>query len=131
MQMATKSNKRLALLSVICVAIFSIGMVVAHQCYSMSSNQIAVQHHSSDADSVSSVATKPLNVAANTGRLIDSGCAALFIVVLLFGRKPLYLRAPRAGLNSFVIKGTDLLSLYRPQVFQIALSRPQLGVIRI
>jgi hypothetical protein len=97
----------------------------------MSSNQVAIQHQHSDTDSMSTVATQPLNVASNTGRLIDSGCAALFVVILLLGRKLLDLRVPKSRFDSFMTLSRELLSINRPQVFQLALSRPQLGVIRI
>jgi hypothetical protein len=56
---------------------------------------------------------------------------ALFIVVFLLGTKLLDLRAPRSRLNSFMNLSRELVSVYRPQIFQLALSRPQLGVIRI
>ena len=87
MRMVSKSNKRLILLCAIFLAVFSTGMVIAHQCNSMSSDQVAMQHQHSEADSMATAATKPLNVASNRERLIDSGCVALFIVVLLLGRK--------------------------------------------
>lgn len=126
-----KSNKLLALLFVIFLSVFATGMVIAHQCYSVSSDHIAMQHQLLDTDSMSTVATKPMNVASNRERLIDSGCAALFIVVLLLGRKLLDVRAPSSPLQSFMNLRRELVSVYRPQVFQLALSRPQLVVIRI
>ena len=132
MRVATKSNKRLALLSAIFFAVFSTGMLIAHQCHSVSSNQVSMQSQHADANSVSTVATKQLNVPSNSGgRLIDSGCVALFIVVLLLGRKYFDFRASRTRLNSFVTFGRELVAAYRPQVFHLALSCPQLGVFRI
>jgi hypothetical protein len=132
MRSATKSNQHLALLFAIFLAIFSTGLVIAHQCNSTSSNPVSTQHHHSDALSGSSVASNPLNVLSDSNeRLIDSGCVALFIVVLLLGRKYLDLRAPRSPLHRFVNSVRVSAVIYRPQVFQLALSRPQLGVIRI
>lgn len=131
MRMVDKSNKRLALLFAIFLAVFSTGMVIVHQCQSISSNQVTMQHNYSDHDSAPTTATKPLNATSNTERLIDSGCAALFIVVLLFGKIQLNLKAPRSTLNSLMALSRDLATSYRPQVFHLALSRPQLGVIRI
>jgi hypothetical protein len=131
MSIVANSNKKIALLIAIFLAVFSTGMVIAFQCHSMTSNQVASQHQHLDADSMSTVATTPLNAASNTERLIDSGCAALFIVVLLLGRKLLDFRVLRSRLNSFMTLSRELVSVYRPQVFQLALSRPQLGVIRI
>ena len=132
MRKATKSNQHLALLFAIFLAIFSTGLVIAHQCNSTSSNPVSTQHHHSDAVSGSTVANNPLNVLSNSSeRLIDSGCVALFIVVLLLGRKYLDLRAPMSRLHRFVNSIRDSSVIYRPQVFQLALSRPQLGVIRI
>tara|TARA_B110000503_G_C7169917_1_gene423808 strand:- start:5416 stop:5814 length:399 start_codon:yes stop_codon:yes gene_type:complete len=129
---AVKGKKRLALLFAILLTVFSTGIAIADQCLSSSSNQVAMQHHYSDAKSVSSVATKPLHDAStSTGRLINSGCAALFIVVLLLGRKYFDFKASRSRLNSFVTFGRELAAANRPQVFHLALSRPQLGVIRI
>jgi hypothetical protein len=55
----------------------------------------------------------------------------LFIVVLLVGRKLLDLRAPRSPLSNFIDLSQDWVKIHRPQVFQLSLSRPQLGVIRI
>jgi hypothetical protein len=121
----------MALLFAIFLAVFSTGVVIAHQCNSMSSNQVTMQLNHSDHSSAPTAATKTLNVASNTERFIDSGCAALFFVVLLFGRKLFNLRAPRSRLNSFMNSVRDLSAVYRPQVFNLALSRPQLGVIRI
>jgi hypothetical protein len=131
MHTVAKSNKRIALLFAIFLAIFSTGMVIAHQCQSISNNQISMQHNHSDYYSAQMAATRTLNVTSNTDRLIDTGCAALFIVVLLFGRNFLDLRAPRSRLNVSANSVRDVFAVYRPQVFQLALSRPQLGVIRI
>ncbi|MEJ6607324.1 MAG: hypothetical protein QNL07_01770 [Candidatus Planktophila sp.] len=131
MRMVDKSIKRLALLFAIFLAVFSTGMVIAHQCLAMSSNQVTMQHNHSDHDSAPTAATKPLNVTSNTERLIDSGCVALFFVVLLFGRKLFKLRAHSSRLNSFMTLSRVLVVDYRPQVFHLTLSRPQLGVIRI
>ena len=113
------------------LAIFSTGMVIAHQCHSGSDNQVAIQHPHLDAGSATTVATKPLNIASNKERLIDTGCAVLFLVVLLLGRKLFDLRAPNTPLYRFMTLSRDLVDVYRPQVFHLALSRPQLGVIRI
>lgn len=132
MRSATKSNQHLALLFAIFLAIFSTGLVIAHQCNAVSSNPISTQHHHSDAVSGSTVANNPLNVSSNSSeRLVDSGCVALFIVVLLLGRKYLDVRAPGSRLTRFVNSVRESSAIYRPQVFQLALSRPQLGVIRI
>lgn len=132
MRMLSNSKKRLALLFAIFFAVFSTGLVIAHQCNSISNDQIAMQQHLSGADSVLTVAANPLSVPSNSsGRLIDGGCVALFIVVFLFGRKYFDFRASRLRLNSFATFGRELVTVYRPQVFHLALSRPQLGVIRI
>jgi hypothetical protein len=128
MRMVAKSNKRMALIFAIFLAVFSTGIVIAHQCQSMSSNQVPMQHNHSAHDSAP---ITPLNINVNTERLIDSGCAALFIVVLLFGRKLTALRAPRSFLNRLIGLNRNLVAVHRPQVFQLSLSRPQLGVIRI
>jgi len=131
MRFVFKSNKRLALFFAIFLIVFSTGIVIAHQCKSMSSDQVAMQHQHSGADSVSNLVAKPLNVASTTGRLMDTGCAALFIFVLLFGRKLTNLKAPGFPLNRFMTLSRELLISHRPQVFHLALTRPQLGVIRI
>ena len=131
MRMGVKSKKRLAMLFTIFLGVFSTGMVIAQQCHSISSNQVTMQLNHSDHDSAPMALTKPLNATSNTERLIDGGCAALFIVVLLLGRKLFDLRAPSFPLNSFVTLSRKLVATYRPQVFHLALSRPQLGVIRI
>lgn len=131
MRTIAKSNKGLALLFSIFLIVFSTGIVIAHQCKSMSSDQVAMQHQHSGTESGSNFVAKSLNVAPITGRLIDSGCAALFIVLLLLGRKLLDLRAPRSRLDSFMNLGREWVSVCRPQVFHLALTRPQLGIIRI
>lgn len=131
MRMEAKSNKRLAFLFAIFLAVFSTGMVIAHQCNFVSSNQVSMQHNHSDHSSATTIVTNSLNVSSNTERLVNTGCAALFIVVLLFGRKFLDLRAPRSRLSSFMALSRDLVTVHRPQVFQLSLTRPQLGVIRI
>ena len=126
------SKKRLALMFAIVLAGFSTGMVIIHQCNSVSSNQIAMQHYHSGADSVLAVATNPMiNPSNSSGRLINGGCAALFIIVLLLSRKYFNFGVSRSRLNSFTTSGRELAIIYRPQVFQLALSRPQLGVIRV
>ena len=131
MRVLATSKKRLALLFAIFFAVFSTGMVIAHQCNSASSDQIAMHHHSG-ADLVLTVATSPLSVPFQSAeRLIDGGCLTLFIVVLLLGRKYFEFSASRSRLNSFVTFGRELVTAYRPQVFQLALSLPQLGVIRV
>ena len=131
MRMVAKSNKRIAMLFAIFLAIFSTGIVIAHQCHSIISNQVSMQHNHSDHVSAPTGVTKSLNDNSNTERLIDTGCAALFIVVLLLGRKCLGLRAPRSRLSNFIDLSRGLVTVHRPQVFQLSLSRPQLGVIRI
>ena len=131
MRMVVKSNKRLALIFAIFLAVFSTGMVIVHQCQSMSSSQVAMPHNHSNHESASTAAINSLNVNSETERLIDTGCAALFIVVLLLGRKFLGLRAPRSRLSNFIDLSRDWVKVHRPQVFQLSLSRPQLGVIRI
>jgi hypothetical protein len=129
--MVAKSNKRIAVLFAIFLAVFSTGIVIAHQCHSIISNQVSMQHNHSDHGSAPTGAVKSLNDNSNTERLIDTGCAALFIVVLLLGRKFLDLRAPRSRLSNFRNLSRDWVTVHRPQVFQLSLSRPQLGVIRI
>jgi hypothetical protein len=131
MRMVAKSNKRIAVLFAIFLAVFSTGIVIAHQCHSIISNQVSMQHNHSDHGSAPTGAVKSLNDNSNTERLIDTGCAALFIVVLLLGRKFLDLRAPMSRLSNFRNLSRDWVTVHRPQVFQLSLSRPQLGVIRI
>jgi zinc transporter ZupT len=131
MRMVAKSNKQMAVLFAIFLAVFSTGIVIAHQCHSIISNQVSMQHNHSDHGSAAAALSKPLNVSSDTEQLIDSGCVVLFIVVLLFGRKILDLRAPRSRFRNFIDMSRDLVSVHRPQVLQLSLSRPQLGVIRI
>jgi hypothetical protein len=131
MHVVAKSNKRFTILLAIFLAVFSTGIVIAHQCHAVSSSQVTMQHNHSDHGFAPMAVAKPLNANSNTDRLIDTGCAALFIVVLLLGRKFLDLRAPRSRLSNFMDLSRDLVRSYRPQVFQLSLSRPQLGVIRI
>lgn len=132
MHSVTKSNQHIALLFAIFLAIFSTGLVIAHQCQSMSGNPVSAQPHHADVVSGPTVASNPLNISSSSSeRLIDSGCVALFIVVLLLGRKYLDVRVPRSSLTRFVYSVRDSSAIYRPQVFQLALSRPQLGIIRI
>ncbi len=131
MRMVAKSNKRMAMLFAIFLAVFSSGIVIAHQCHSISSNQVSTQHIYSDHGSAPTSSTKSLNDNLKTERLIDTGCAALFLVLLLLGRKYLDLSAPRSRLSNFIDLSRDWVKVYRPQVFQRSLSRPQLGVIRI
>lgn len=91
-----------------------------------------MQYHHSGADSVSTIATNPLSSPLqSSGWLIDGGCVALSIVVLLLGRKYFDFGASQLRMNTFAVFGRKLVTLYRPQVFHLALSRPQLGVIRI
>ena len=126
------SKKRLALLFAIVLAVFSTGMVIAHQCVSVSSDQMAMQHYNSGNDFVTTAVANPLNVPLNgANQLINSGCAALFIVVLLMSRKYFNFGTSRSRLKSFVASGRELVVSYQPQVFHLALSRPQLGVIRV
>jgi hypothetical protein len=131
MHTLAKGNRRMALLFAIFLAVFSTGIVIAHQCHSIISNQVSMQHDHSDHGPASTGATKSLNDNSNTERLIGTGCAVLFIVVLLLGRKFLDLRVPRSRLSNFINLGRDAVTVHRPQVFQFSLSRPQLGVIRI
>jgi zinc transporter ZupT len=131
MRMVAKSSKRMAVLFAIFLAVFSTGIVIAHQCHSIISNQVSMQHNYSDHDSASTAATKAVNVNSNAERLIDTGCATLFAVVLLIGKKFLNLRAPRTRLSNFMALSRDLVTVYPRQVFQLSLSRPELGVFRI
>ena len=131
MLVVAKRYKRIALLFAISLSVLSTGIVIANQCHSMSGNQVSMPLNHSDHDSASTGATKAVNVNSNTERLIDTGCATLFAVVLLIGKKFLNLRAPRTRLSNFMALSRDLVTVYRPQVFQLSLSRPELGVFRI
>lgn len=131
MFLATRSKKRLALLVLIFLAVFSTGMVIVHQCQSMPSSQIALQHQHLAADSIPPLATKASIGTFDRERLIDSGCMALFIVVLLCGRKLSKLRGLNSPLNTLMDLGREFVSVCRPQVSHFTLSRLQLGVIRI
>ncbi len=124
-------KKRLALLCAIFLAMFSTGLLIAQQCHSAASSQVTVQHDHLDHHAAPTTAPKIVNESYSANQLIDTGCAALFIVVLLLGRKFLNTRTPRARFNHFVKLVRESLNIYRPQVFHLALSRPQLGVIRI
>jgi hypothetical protein len=127
----TKSYRRLALAFSIFLAIFSTGLAIAQQCHTTATNQVATGHSHSDHHAGSTNASISLNLASGAEGLIDTGCAALFIVILLLAKKVYDARDPRARLNRAVNLARDSYSSYRPQVFQFALSRPQLGVIRI
>jgi hypothetical protein len=132
MRVFINSKKRLALLFAIVLAVFSTGMVIAQQCHSVSSDQVAMQHHHSGNESISTAMANPLNVPLNgADRLMNSGCAALFIVVLLLIRKYFNFGILRSRLKSFVTSGRQLAISYRPQISHLALSQLQLGVIRV
>lgn len=131
MRKVTKSNKQVVMLIAIFLAMFSTGIVIAHQCDAVSSSQVTMQHNHSDHGSATTLVAHSLNISSNTERLVNTGCATLFIVVLLFGRKFLHLSAPRSRLISIMALSRDLVTVNRPQVFQLSLSRQQLGVIRI
>lgn len=131
MPKVAKNKRHLAVLIAIFLAVFSTGMVVAHQCNSVSSNQVTMQHNDSDHVSAPVSAVKSLNDNSFTQRLIDTGCTAVFIVVLLFGRKFLNLRAQSSRFSNFITFSRDLVTVHQPQVLQVTLSRPQLGIIRI
>lgn len=131
MRMVAKSDKRLLMLIAIFLAVFSTGIVIAHQCHAVSSSQVTMHHNHSDHGSATTAVTHSLKVSSSTERIVNTGCAALFIVVLLFGRKFLDLRAPSSRLSSFMALSRDWVTVHRPQVFQLSLTRPQLGVIRI
>lgn len=131
MRTVNTSKKQLALLCAIFLAIFSTGLLIAQQCHSIASSQAAVQHEHSNHHAAPTVASKTMNAGSGAERLIDTGCAALFIAVLLFGRKFLDAGAMKSRLNHFVKSSRDSLTIYRSQVFHLALTRPQLGVIRI
>lgn len=138
MRLLTKRNRPLALIFALFLAVFSTGNVIAHQFHSESSDQVAMQQHHSNVDSGSTVATKPqnvlskpLNISSDTGHIIYRSCAALFIFALLFGRRLVNLRAVRSRLESLLNLSWKLVLVNHPQVFHLALTRPQLGVIRI
>lgn len=131
MRAVARGNKRLALIFVIFLSVFSTGIVIAHQCHSVSSNQVAIQHNHSDHGSAATAATTFLNANSVSERLIDTGCVALFIAVIFFSRKLLNLKAPSSPLNRFIFLRQEFFVVNRPQVFYLVLSRPQLGVIRI
>ena len=131
MAMVIKSNKRMSLLLAILLAVFSTGIVIAHQCHSMQSDQVAIQANHSGDHVASTTSVKPLSFASSSNALMDVGCAVLFIVVLLLGRKLHYLRAPSSQLKEYLTNGRRLISAQRNQFIQLSLSRAQLGVIRI
>ncbi|MEY3168214.1 MAG: hypothetical protein RLY44_194, partial [Actinomycetota bacterium] len=97
----------MAMLFAIFLAVFSTGIVIAHQCHSIISNQVSMQHNHSDHGSAPTSSTKSLNENSNTEQLIDTGCAALFLVLLLLGRKYLDLSAPRSRLSNFIDLSRD------------------------
>ena len=131
MAMVIKSNKRMSLLLAILLAVFSTGIVIAHQCHSMQSDQVAIQANHSGDHVAPTTSVKPLSFASSSNALMDVGCAVLFIVVLLLGRKLHYLRASSSHLKKYLTHGVRLISAQRNQFSQLSLSRAQLGVIRI
>lgn len=131
MAMVIKSNKRMSLLFAILLAVFSTGIVIAHQCHSMQSDQVAIQANHSGDHVAPTTSVKPLSVASSSNALMDAGCAVIFMVVLLLGRKLHYLRASSTHLKKYLTHGKRLISAQRSQFLQLSLSRAQLGVIRI
>jgi len=121
MRMVARSNKRLALVFAIFLGVFSTGIVIAHQCHSISSNQVAIQHNHSDHGSAPTASTKSLYVNSVSDRLIDTGCVALFIAVLFFGRKLLNLKAPSSPSIRFITLSREIFASIRPQVFHLTL----------
>jgi hypothetical protein len=131
MRMRAKRNNRLALLIAIFLSVFSTGVAIAHQCHAMSNDQVSTQQQHSAGGLMANQAAKSSVDASDKRLLMDSGCVALFIVVLLLGRKVLNFLIFRFYSISFKKFKLEVLLSHRPQVFHHALSLPQLGVIRI
>jgi hypothetical protein len=126
-------NKRLALIITVILAIFSTGAVIVHQ--------------SDEAKTVSSTSVNHIHEPINTSlalqiaesekvsgfdeNLMGGACGVFFIIVLLFGRK--YVLQIKLLSSIFILKipKSDKAIYWISQVFTVALSRSQLGIIRI
>lgn len=126
-----RGSKRFALTFAILLGVLSTGFVIAHQCQSMSINKVAMHDDPSNINSAPVVVSEPLIFPSDSGRLIYRGCTIFFIFVLLFGRKLLNLRALRSRYCNWISLSFKLVPVYLSQVFHLALTRSQLGIIRI
>ena len=126
-------NKRLALIITVILAMFSTGAVIVHQCHEakiVSSN--AVNHsHEPVNTSLALQIPESEKVSGLAENLMDGACGALFIIVLLFGRKYILQIRLLSSIFKLKVPKADKVINRISQVFTVALSRSQLGIIRI
>lgn len=126
-------KKRLALLFTIFLALISSGIVVAHLCHAAPINSQATQTYNQTQMHLSGASSPhaPSTNSGNTGKMIDSGCVALFIVVLLLGRKQLLDKGIGNCFKGYISWLPEIFYEYRPQARRLTPFLLQLGVIRI
>jgi hypothetical protein len=133
MRLGANANKRLVLIISVILAIFSTGAVIVQQCHEVKivSTTAAIHSHEPVNTSQAPHVAESEKISSFAENLIDGACGALFIIVLLFGRKfLLQIRLLSSTFKSKISKsdkGLDWIS----QIFTVALSRSQLGIIRI
>jgi hypothetical protein len=133
MKLAMKINQRLGVLLSLFLLVFSSGVIIAHQCHTSAeiTNAIAADHHGHAAETKAVAQMNTTAAESNSWRLIDSGCVAIIVIVLLVMRKYLLATSKRMFANW----PRDLILKVQIRDFLIdrsfALSLPQLGIIRI
>jgi len=132
MKIAAKVE-RFALVLSLTLALFSSGLVIAHQCHSaLSASQNAQVHLDHDQNSTFNTSTFPTsNVSNHSKKMVEGGCAVLLILILFLGRKYLL---PTIRRTSLLYESVEELKTIFANLFQAPktnFSRAQLGVFRI
>jgi hypothetical protein len=137
MKFGAKVGQRAALAASLFLVVLSSGLIIAHQCHAApDTSQTIVADHHVHTHAVA-VATKAVTEVSTIlqkvtpGALLDSGCAAL-VVIVLFAIKKFLLPRIRRHLYSH-LGSLRAIFTHRalPSSRRLALSLPQLGVIRI
>lgn len=133
MPLTAMRKKRIALIITLVLGIFSTGAAIVHQCDVIKDpTPFASKHNHEQPNSPS--AFQIVDLKGNFGfaeNLMDGACGALFIVVMLLGRKYLFLNRRQSTTYFSKSFSANRFTNKTSQVFTFTLSQPELGIFRI
>lgn len=113
---------------------FSTGVVASQQCHAVNAPVAATHadhaHSHPDLPLVSDFLGKP-EIESNSPGLFAKACIGFFFLVLLIGQGVKIKKAARGSGSRHSLAGSKIVFYRKPLTLSLALSLPQLGVIRI
>lgn len=125
---------RASMVFALSLLLFSTGIVASQQCHAINAPVAAAHadhtHSHSDMPLVSDLLGKPV-IESNSPGLFAKACIGFFFLVLLIGQGVKIKKAARGSGSRHSFAGSKIVFYRKPLTLSLALSLPQLGVIRI